>query len=104
MDLLLWPGASWTVGFELVHPEYQLLTEHDTPPLEDALTPVYPTTDGLGQGVLRRLCEQALAIAEKEGGLKDWLEDSGYSAVTRYLSSRPSNISITHRKQQGSNI
>ena len=64
------------VGLELVHPEYQLLTEHDTPPLEDALTPVYPTTDGLGQGVLRRLCEQALAIAEKEGGLKDWLEDS----------------------------
>jgi ATP-dependent DNA helicase RecG len=62
---------------EIVHPEYQILRDGQEPPLEKNLTPVYPTTDGLGQGALRRLSQQALEIAAQAGGLTDWL--SGYA-------------------------
>ena len=48
-------------GFEIVHPEYKPL-DQDQPltPVEETLTPVYPTTDGLRQISLRNLTEQAL--------------------------------------------
>lgn len=47
-------------GFELYHPEYQLLEEGEELPVADALTPVYPTTDGLQQGRIRSVVGQAL--------------------------------------------
>ena len=43
---------------EFAHPEYQV-GERETE-LEDALTPVYPTTEGMGQSTLRNLARQAL--------------------------------------------
>ncbi|GLX78379.1 ATP-dependent DNA helicase RecG [Thalassotalea insulae] len=48
-------------GFEIIHPEYKAL-EQDQPltSVEETLTPVYPTTDGLRQITLRNLTEQAL--------------------------------------------
>ncbi|MEW6983831.1 ATP-dependent DNA helicase RecG [Colwelliaceae bacterium 6471] len=48
-------------GFEIVHPEYKPL-DQDSPltPVEETLTPVYPTTEGLRQISLRNLTEQAL--------------------------------------------
>ncbi len=48
-------------GFEIIHPEYKPLDE-DQPltAVEETLTPVYPTTDGLRQITLRNLTEQAL--------------------------------------------
>ncbi|EKF74318.1 ATP-dependent DNA helicase RecG [Alcanivorax hongdengensis A-11-3] len=49
------PGAA---GLEFYHPEYQVGTS--LPPLEKALTPVYPTTDGVSQKTLRNLTGQAL--------------------------------------------
>ena len=48
-------------GFEIVHPEYkQLANDQALTPVEETLTPVYPTTDGLRQASLRNLTEQAL--------------------------------------------
>ncbi|GHF99987.1 ATP-dependent DNA helicase RecG [Thalassotalea marina] len=48
-------------GPEIIHPEYKRL-DNDTEltPVEETLTPVYPTTDGLRQITLRNLTEQAL--------------------------------------------
>jgi ATP-dependent DNA helicase RecG len=54
-------------GLELYHPEYQHLDEQvDEILLEQSLTPVYPTTEGLGQVRLRKLVEQALRLASAE--------------------------------------
>ena len=47
-------------GFEMVHPEYQLLNKNESAPLEQQLTAVYPTTEGLQQFRLRGLLEQVL--------------------------------------------
>jgi len=48
--------------YEMIHPEYRLLDEHDAVPLEQSLTPVYPATEGLKQISLRNLTGQALAL------------------------------------------
>jgi ATP-dependent DNA helicase RecG len=49
-------------GPEMAHPRYRLVREGA--PVPTALTPVYPTTAGLGQDVLRRLIADALARAD----------------------------------------
>ena len=54
-------------GPEMVHPKYRLL--QGDAPVAQSLTPVYPTTAGLGQEVLRRLIARALA----ESSLEDTL-------------------------------
>ncbi|MFQ2516054.1 ATP-dependent DNA helicase RecG [Aeromonas caviae] len=48
-------------GLEMAHPEYKLLGEEQAGQTEEALTPVYPTTEGLRQLTLRSLTDQALA-------------------------------------------
>lgn len=53
-----------SAGLEIYHPEYQILSDHAAPDLDDRLTPVYPSTDGIGQSVWRKLCQQALALLE----------------------------------------
>lgn len=53
-------------GFEMVHPEYRLLKPGENPPIEEALTPFYPATEGLHQLGLRRFTEQALFLMLKD--------------------------------------
>jgi len=53
-------------GLEMVHPEYRRLAEDAEVPLEDSYTPVYPSTEGLGQGRIRRLVDLALKRIEAE--------------------------------------
>ncbi|HEY0295112.1 MAG TPA: ATP-dependent DNA helicase RecG [Bordetella sp.] len=59
-------GGLW--GKEMVHPR---MTHADTP-LPQALTPVYPSTDGLPQPTLRKAIDQALLQTD----LSDTLPDS----------------------------
>jgi len=47
-------------GFEMYHPETELVDVAQPPRQENTLTPVYPTTEGLQQKRLRELCLQAL--------------------------------------------
>lgn len=48
-------------GFQILHPEYKTLDKDQAlTPVEETLTPVYPTTDGLRQVSLRNVTEQAL--------------------------------------------
>lgn len=58
-------------GLEVVHPEYRLVGPDGPPPLDEALTPVYPATEGVGQQTLRRVAGAALAWLERTGGLPD---------------------------------
>lgn len=45
---------------EMIHPEYQRLEHEAALPVEACLTPVYPSTEGVHQAILRRLSRQAL--------------------------------------------
>jgi len=55
-------GRSGLGGSEIIHPRFHVL--HGDEPLPTALTPVYPTTAGLGQATLRKLIARALAEAD----------------------------------------
>ncbi len=50
----------------MVHPEYQLF-DGDPPPVNGELTPVYPLTEGMTQGRLRRLIRDALELLDGSG-------------------------------------
>lgn len=49
-------------GLELFHPEYRVVRENEEIVVEDCLTAIYPTTEGLGQGRLRSIANQALDL------------------------------------------
>ncbi|KJG58130.1 ATP-dependent DNA helicase RecG [Photobacterium kishitanii] len=52
-------------GLEIIHPDYRIFSEPTELSVEETLTPVYPTTDGLRQATLRNLTDQALNLLEK---------------------------------------
>ncbi|MCK5696692.1 MAG: ATP-dependent DNA helicase RecG [Gammaproteobacteria bacterium] len=52
-------------SLEVIHPEYHIINDDYTIPIDNSLTPVYPTTEGLSQGVLRNTIKQALNYLER---------------------------------------
>lgn len=52
-------------GLEIIHPDYRVFSEPTELSVEETLTPVYPTTDGLRQLTLRSLTDQALSLLDK---------------------------------------
>lgn len=53
-------------GFEMIHPEYRVLRENQAMAMSDSLTPIYPATEGVQQGRLRNLTDQALRAMHDE--------------------------------------
>lgn len=51
-------------GAEMIHPEYRLQDDASAPALQETLTPVYPTTEGVRQATLRKLTDQALELLD----------------------------------------
>ncbi len=49
-----------TQGLEMVHPQYQRLADAQAPAVDAALTPVYPTTEGLGQKRMAAVIAKAM--------------------------------------------
>lgn len=62
-------GAS---GLELYHPEYRIIADDKIMPVEQTLTPIYPTTEGLTQQRLKQLVEQTLGLLSSHN-LPDYL-------------------------------
>ncbi|HEY9133816.1 MAG TPA: ATP-dependent DNA helicase RecG [Dyella sp.] len=61
---LLCYGEVRRVGYnlEMIHPQYQRIEGDDVPVLEDRLSPVYPTTEGLGPKRLAGVIGKSLAL------------------------------------------
>jgi len=64
-------------GLELYHPEYQRLSDthnsNQANQLEQYLTPIYPTTEGISQNKLRQLAQQSLRLLDQQGTLEELL-------------------------------
>ncbi|MCX7163978.1 MAG: ATP-dependent DNA helicase RecG [Betaproteobacteria bacterium] len=79
------------LGPEIIHPRFHVLL--DDAPLPDCLTPVYPTTAGLGQATLRRLIERALQREDLTetlpAGVGERLGLPGFAAAVRFLHTPP---------------
>ncbi|MGE9553777.1 ATP-dependent DNA helicase RecG [Erwinia amylovora] len=51
-------------GAEIIHPEYRVQGDNSVVELQETLTPVYSTTEGIRQATLRNLTDQALELLE----------------------------------------
>jgi len=95
------PGA---VTLEMIHPEYQRIGGDAAETVEEHLTPIYPSTEGLHQLSLRALTDQALERLSEAGndGLRDWLPAellkqfklSALTAAIRYVHRPPPEARI----------
>jgi ATP-dependent DNA helicase RecG len=64
-------------GLEMVHPDYQVVSNPDVDITQTRLTPIYPLTEGLSQAGLRKAVKQALSIWNSEpNSLIDWIPSS----------------------------
>jgi len=63
-------------GLEMIHPEYQLYSRESLPELENCLTPIYPTTEGISQTRWRNFIRAAFAEIERNQGLTELLPES----------------------------
>ncbi len=93
-------------GFQIVHPEYKALDDDRAlTPVEETLTPVYPTTDGLKQISLRNLTDQALIRLQRghvEELLPNTLFDESYSlAQALAIIHRPPPEASTSQLENG---
>ncbi len=79
-------------GLEMYHPEYRPLDEGNPNPVEECLTPVYPSTSGMNQAGIRKLCNQALDIL-RSSRLAELLPpsslDFGLAEAIHYLHAPP---------------
>jgi ATP-dependent DNA helicase RecG len=84
-------------GLEIVHPQFHVVAPGT--PLPDRLTPVYPTTAGLGQDTLRKVIARALASdpALVSESLPDWLVAREhlwkFADAVRFLHAPPPRLS-----------
>ena len=78
-------------GVEMAHPRYRLVGENE--PLPQSLTPIYPTTAGLGQADLRARILEALEAGPLEDtlpeGLRRDLGLEGFQQAVRLLHRPP---------------
>ncbi len=61
-------------SYELIHPEYQRIDADSVVAVEESLTPIYPTTEGMHQLTWRDLTDKALALLDTgRAGLQELL-------------------------------
>ena len=90
------------LGLEMVHPQFKVVA--DDAPLPDRLTPVYPTTAGLGQETLRKVVARTLGSdpALTAEVLPEWLTSRRkfwkYGDAVRFLHAPPPRLNeLTQR-------
>ncbi len=87
-------------GPEMIHPEYQILGTGLEPQLENCLTPIYPTTEGLQQPRLRNLVNQAIDHFLPQ--VADWIPE--HFATEYQLEDLRSSILYLHRPPPDTNL
>jgi ATP-dependent DNA helicase RecG len=90
-------------GLEMVHPSYQRLSHDEETPVADRLTPIYPTTEGMGQNTWINLTDQAIKNM-RNGSLV--LEELLPESMMRNLNlpSLADAIDFIHRPPPGADV
>lgn len=94
-------------GLEMAHPEYQRIAEDERLPLDDSLTSIYPTTEGVHQLTLRKLIGQVLDMVDSRTIIEELVpralqhDDSGYTLLEalQYLHRPPPDAPVELLKQ-----
>jgi ATP-dependent DNA helicase RecG len=100
------------LGLEIVHPEYRRIAAVTTggaepEPLEEVLTPIYPTTEGVPQTRLRSLIELALkSLIEgpqaRRNGVRDWIPPAMLADLA--LPSLADALTMMHRPPRDAHL
>ena len=93
-------------GLEMIHPEYRILGKNDAAATTDALTPIYPATEGVQQGRLRYLTDQALRSMQETppvellpGAVTQKLGMPSLADAIRFLHRPPPNADVAELLQ-----
>ncbi|MBA5807730.1 ATP-dependent DNA helicase RecG [Morganella morganii] len=79
-------------GPEIFHPEYKVRQSDTSVELQETLTPIYPTTEGVRQATLRKLLDQALELLDT-CAINELLPPE----LTRAMMSLPQALKTLHR-------
>lgn len=98
---------SYQNNFEMIHPEYQLLDDESHSKVDETLTPIYPTTQGLTQTRLRQIIAIALNSYENQLTEIEWMNDDDLEKnnflhlgkAIKLLHNPPPEVSITALEQ-----
>ena len=98
------------LGLEIVHPEYRYLSsDADAEPLDEVLTPIYPTTEGVPQTRLRALIEQALrsivdgaTARDDRAAVRDWIPPAMLADIE--LPSLVDALTMMHRPPRDAHL
>ena len=89
------------IGLEMVHPEYRILRSDQDPAINDGLTAIYPATEGVQQGRMRNLTDQALRVMHQSppqellpADIKAELELPELAAAIDYLHRPPADADV----------
>lgn len=86
---------------EMIHPEFQRISDGISPVEENTLTPVYPKTEGVHQTLLRKISTQVLEQMDNQS-MTDWLPES--IRKTCLFPDLCESLRQVHRPHKGSNI
>ncbi|WP_083500948.1 ATP-dependent DNA helicase RecG, partial [Legionella brunensis] len=81
-------------SLEMIHPEYQLLANEEDCVVDETLTPIYPTTQGLSQTRLRQLVKIALTSSHEHLHNLEWMSPEEIAA--NHFFSLPAAIELLH--------
>ncbi len=88
-------------GLEMIHPEYRLLRKDQDAAINETLTAIYPATEGVQQGRLRSLTDQALRLMQRETpeellpeAVREKLELPELAAAVQYLHRPPADADV----------
>lgn len=79
---------------EMIHPEYQLLEEGEECTVEEHLTPIYATTQGLSQAHWRKIIKHALTVSWENLLQLEWMSDKEREGQQFY--SIPEALKLLH--------
>ena len=91
-------GAS---SLEIIHPEYEQIEIENAPPVHNHLTPVYPTTEGVHQALLRKISDQVLKLINNEEILQELIPEELSKQFTLY--SLKQAVNYVHRPPTDAN-
>jgi ATP-dependent DNA helicase RecG len=90
-------------GLDMVHPSYKRILSEEDETVSDRLTPVYPSTEGLGQASWIRLSDQALSqLKDEQLELEELLPDDLRGNLQ--ISSLASALEYIHRPPAGADV
>jgi ATP-dependent DNA helicase RecG len=92
-----------TQGLTLIHPEYQIISEKEYMPVDDRLTPIYASTEGISQTLWRKITQEALLRMNSEN-LPDYLSspktEFSLQAILTYIHRPPPAANVEQLMQK----